>query len=120
MRAPDAISPRDCILGPPSNRDARHRGRKVLAFPPAFDTMAGGIALFRHRVLRSIELLLDPGAISGLATWPLFSRTSYQLVKRLAAKGVSPRTVLGVGANVGQFAVATAMLMPAAIIHSFE
>src|SRR5215471_14295105 len=76
--------------------------------------------MLRHRVIKSVELLLDPGAIRGLATWPLFSLTSYQVVKRLLAKGIAPATILDVGANVGQFAVAAAILMPSAAIHSFE
>ncbi len=42
------------------------------------------------------------------------------MVSRLARQGVLPKTVLDVGANVGQFAVAAAKLFPGVRVHSFE
>ncbi len=56
----------------------------------------------------------------GFLSWPVFSLSSYQMVSRLLAHGISPRTVLDIGANVGQFAVAVAVLMPQARIDCFE
>lgn len=75
--------------------------------------------IFRN-VLTSLSLLEDPGAIRALATWPKFSVTSYFMVSRLLRQGVTPRTVIDVGGNVGQFAVAWAKLFPQARVHSFE
>lgn len=68
----------------------------------------------------AISLLADGGAPKALATWPKFSVTSYFMVSRLAKQGILPATILDVGANVGQFAVASAKLFPRSRIHSFE
>src|SRR5215218_7991115 len=62
----------------------------------------------------------DPGAAKAFVSWPKFSVTSYFMVSRLLKQGVVPRTVVDVGANVGQFAVASAKLFPEAEVHSFE
>lgn len=67
-----------------------------------------------------LSLLEDPGAIKALATWPKFSKTSYFVVSELIRQGVSPGTVIDVGAHVGQFAVASAKLFPNVQVHSFE
>jgi FkbM family methyltransferase len=53
-------------------------------------------------------------------TWPKFSFTSHRMVSDLRAQGIQPRTVLDVGANVGQFAVAASCLFDAAAVHCFE
>jgi FkbM family methyltransferase len=41
-------------------------------------------------------------------------------VKGIERMGLAPATVIDVGANTGQFAVAAAMLFPGASVHSFE
>lgn len=68
----------------------------------------------------ALSLVQEPYSLRALGTWPKFSVTSYFMVSRLLKQGVEPRTVVDVGANVGQFAVATAKLLPAARVHSFE
>ena len=65
-------------------------------------------------------LLSDPGEIWALLTWPKFSFTSYHVVKALKERGICPGTVIDIGANVGQFAVAAARFFPGTEIHSFE
>ncbi len=72
------------------------------------------------KLLKIVSLLTAPGAVRSLMTWPKFSMTSYFMVSDLAKQGISPKTVLDVGANVGQFAVAAAKLFPHAKILSFE
>lgn len=72
------------------------------------------------KVQMMLSLLEDVGSVKALATWPKFSITSYFMVSRLAKQGLSPRTILDVGANVGQFSVASAKLFPNAQVHSFE
>jgi FkbM family methyltransferase len=62
----------------------------------------------------------NPAAIKALATWPIFSITAYNMVTRLSNAGVRPRTVLDVGAHVGQVTVASAKLFPGVEVHSFE
>ncbi len=71
--------------------------------------------------IRTISWLLeDVSSIKGFITWPKFSATSYIMVSGLARQGILPKTVLDVGANVGQFAVAAAKMFPHVRIHSFE
>lgn len=62
----------------------------------------------------------EPSAVKALLSWPKFSVTSYFMVSRLSRQGLVPRTIIDVGANVGQFAVASAKLFPDARVHSFE
>jgi FkbM family methyltransferase len=69
---------------------------------------------------KAMVALADPGALRAALSWPKFSLTSYSMVSGLVRQGVLPRTVLDVGANVGQFAVAAAKLFPGVTVHSFE
>jgi len=73
-----------------------------------------------ERILRYVDLLLEPGALRAIATWPKFSITSYKMLSALARQGILPRTVIDVGANVGQFAIAAAMIFSGPEVHSFE
>jgi FkbM family methyltransferase len=70
-----------------------------------------------HKILYALE---RPSSIQALLTWPKFSLESYLVVSRLKSQGISPRTVIDVGANLGQFAVAAAKTWPTATVHSFE
>jgi len=72
------------------------------------------------KILRCLDLLFEPGAVRAIATWPKFSVTSFKMIAALARQGIVPRTVIDVGANVGQFAIASAMIFPDVEIHSFE
>ena len=56
----------------------------------------------------------------ALLTWPKFSRTSFRLVNALRRQEIAPRTVIDVGANAGQFAVAAAKLLAPAKLYAFE
>lgn len=71
-------------------------------------------------ILRYLEVVLAPGSIRAIATWPKFSIASFKMVSALARQGVIPRTVIDVGANVGQFTVAAAKIFPGVEVHSFE
>jgi FkbM family methyltransferase len=72
------------------------------------------------RIKTLLTLAEDMGTIRALLTWPKFSVTSYFMVTRLLKQGIAPRTVIDVGANVGQFAVASAKLFSGVRVHSFE
>ena len=72
--------------------------------------------LIQKLLLAGVDLAL----CQAILTWPHFSLTSYAMVSSLARQGINPRTVIDVGANVGQFAVAAAKLFPGAQVHSFE
>jgi FkbM family methyltransferase len=63
---------------------------------------------------------LSCGMIKAAIFWPKFSVTSYTMISDLARQKVLPRTVIDVGANVGQFAVAASRIFTGVSIHSFE
>jgi FkbM family methyltransferase len=67
-----------------------------------------------------VSLLTDLRALRSLLTWSFFSVTSYQMISGLVKQGISPKTVIDVGANVGQFTVAAANLFNPEQIHTFE
>ena len=60
------------------------------------------------------------GTLTAAARWPVFSRTSHRMVGDLARQGLRPDTVIDVGANRGQFAVAALQTWPDCTVHSFE
>ena len=62
----------------------------------------------------------DLQAITALISWPTFSVTSYSMVSALKRQNLEPKTVLDIGANVGQFTVAVAKMFPGVQVHSFE
>lgn len=76
-------------------------------------------------ILRPLNKLLSlvglgfPGIVAA-TTWPCFSVTSFHMLRRLEQQGLAARTVIDVGANIGQFAIAAARLLKPAAIHSFE
>jgi FkbM family methyltransferase len=72
------------------------------------------------RLLRFLELLQTPGAVRALLSWPKFSLAAFLIISRMKRIGVQPRTVIDVGANVGQFAVASFRLFEGATVHPIE
>ncbi len=72
------------------------------------------MSLLRNLSNMSLEMVLP------IVFWPKFSVTSFKMISDLARQGVLPGTVIDVGANVGQFAVASAKLFPNVSVHSFE
>lgn len=61
----------------------------------------------------------SPHTIAALF-WPKFSVSSFKIVSGLLHQDILPKSVIDVGANVGQFAVASAKLFPDVIVYSFE
>jgi FkbM family methyltransferase len=72
------------------------------------------------RIRTTFSFLEHPSSIKALVTWPRFSITSFNMISSLAKQGVLPLTVIDVGANVGQFAIAVATLWLDAQVHAFE
>jgi len=72
------------------------------------------------RLIRILELLKTEGALRAAAMWPKFSLAAFSIISRMKQAGVSPRTVIDVGANVGQFAVASIRLFANAIVIPIE
>jgi FkbM family methyltransferase len=64
--------------------------------------------------------LTSISAWRGVVAWPVFSVTSFAMLKGLARQGIVPRTVLDVGANIGQFSIVAANLFPKATVYAFE
>lgn len=95
----------------------RHQGYGIFT---TLQLVQGVLVRGIDNVRKIVSLFGDVRAIKALATWPKFSFTSYFLFSSLAKQGISPRTVLDIGANVGQAAVASAKLFPNAQVHSFE
>ena len=59
-------------------------------------------------IIKSIvELLSTPGALKSFLSWKLFSLSSYKIIKRLSNHRIKPKTVIDVGANIGQFTIAS-------------
>lgn len=61
-----------------------------------------------------------PDAWRAYLTWPTFSLTSHRQISSLRRQGIIPKSIIDVGANIGQFAVACAKIFPNATVHSFE
>jgi len=78
------------------------------------------LMVFKEMITNAMELALNPSGIYALLTWPKFSLTSYRMLTALKRQGIDPKTVIDVGANVGQFAITMAKLIPNVQIHSFE
>lgn len=83
---------------------------------------APGDRLNVHRRISDLTAFLanNPGALRAMLRWPVFSVASYEVVTRLRRANVAPATVLDVGANLGQFAVAAARLFGGPRVHAFE
>jgi len=69
------------------------------------------------KLSRLLEILLLPGGLSAKLRTPAFHQGDWRMCRTLAAMGVRPLTVIDVGANIGQFALAAAhMLRPQRLI----
>jgi FkbM family methyltransferase len=76
--------------------------------------------MMKKQLLTMMDMLLSPSAIIALLSWPKFSVTSFTMVSALARQDINIKTIIDVGANVGQFAIASAKFFPNTFIHSFE
>ena len=72
------------------------------------------------RLSRVLSVLSTPGAATALATWRPPSLASFQLLSALLVLGRDFRTIVDMGANIGQFARAATMTFPEARIFCFE
>lgn len=69
------------------------------------------------KIYRLMEILLLPGGLGAKLRTRAFHQGDWQMCRTMAAMGVRPRTVVDVGANIGQFALAAAhMLRPEHLI----
>jgi FkbM family methyltransferase len=71
-------------------------------------------------LVRLLPLLFDIQAVRAMISWPKFSITAYGIVSDLFKQGVHPKTIIDVGANEGQFAVAALNIFRSVQVHAFE
>ncbi len=74
----------------------------------------------KYIVKQLCKLAENPRALVAMVAWPTFAMSTYLLVKKIAMQGLLPRTIIDVGANDGQFAMAAAKTFRNVRIHSFE
>ena len=76
------------------------------------------------RVLKSFKILFtflaSPRMIWSALTYKVFSITSYNMLHIIKDEGINPQVIIDVGANKGQFAIASAHIFPRCKIFSFE
>jgi len=65
-------------------------------------------------------LVRRPAVWLDAVLWPVFSVTSHRMVSVLAKQGIQPKTVVDVGANIGQFSIACQKIFPGVRIFAFE
>jgi FkbM family methyltransferase len=75
---------------------------------------------YPERLFNTLAALRLPGALRGFFTSPAFSAPCFKLNWALKCQQPHFGTILDVGANVGQFALAAAIHFPDAKIYSFE
>jgi len=73
-----------------------------------------------RKVARSIEALCLPGLVTGIIAGRPLSLSSDRVAHRLKRLAPGLQTVIDVGANEGQFALAVRRYFPTAHIHAFE
>lgn len=73
-----------------------------------------------RQLSRLWSAVIVPGGLRAALTWPVFSITSFHLVHGLRRLGIQPRTVIDIGANIGQFACAAENIFRPMCLLSFE
>ncbi len=72
------------------------------------------------KAVMALSVVNEKDSIRAILTWPVFSFTSFLMLSKLKKQGLEPRTIIDVGANVGQFSVAAAKTYDDIHIYSFE
>ncbi len=75
---------------------------------------------FIDKLIDTLAVLQYPGGLRAILGSKAFSMPCFRLSQALKCHQPSFGTILDVGANVGQFALAAALQFPGATIHSFE
>jgi FkbM family methyltransferase len=72
------------------------------------------------KLLKIIDLLRYPGAIKAFIFWPKFSIAAFLINRRYLNVAKKPLTIIDVGANEGQFAIAAIEILKPQAIYSVE
>ena len=75
---------------------------------------------YLEKLLNTVAALESPGALREFFTSKAFSAPCFRLNRALKCHQSDFGTILDVGANIGQFALAAALHFPKSIIYSFE
>ena len=67
-----------------------------------------------------LELVSTQGAFKCFLDWKLFSFSAFKIVCRLKKHGVLPQSIVDVGANLGQFSIASYHNFPESLIIPVE
>jgi len=70
--------------------------------------------------MNKLIIFLNPLMFFRMISWSVFSLTSFQMLNKLKDQNLSASTVIDVGANIGQFAVAASKLLDTPRIYAFE
>jgi FkbM family methyltransferase len=73
-----------------------------------------------QKLIRLVDVLREPSGLHALLRWKPFSISSFLMLRTLRRNHIKFRTIIDAGANVGQFARASAELYPEATIYSIE
>jgi FkbM family methyltransferase len=82
--------------------------------------VTGRMADLVNQGARLASVACAPGGLRAMVTRRPFSLSAFRLVQGLRSEGLSFRTVLDVGANIGQFTAAAQGVWPTARIVAFE
>jgi FkbM family methyltransferase len=82
--------------------------------------MAKRMLAILDKLYQILPYVFDRKTLRAILHWPQFSIASYSNAVSLLRSGIRPSTVIDVGANTGQFAIAAANLFRGAKIHAFE
>jgi FkbM family methyltransferase len=70
--------------------------------------------------MQALQVLEQPGALTGMLSWKVFSLSSFKINAALAKHQATFNTIFDIGANEGQFTLAAAHRFPMAQIYAFE
>lgn len=72
------------------------------------------------KLIKLLEVFNTRGALFALISWKVFSFASFKIVQRVKSLSINPRTVIDVGANIGQFTIACKKLFENPKIYPIE
>jgi FkbM family methyltransferase len=75
---------------------------------------------FLYKLIRLIRVLQLPGALKGFLTWKYFSISSFKINYLISIYEKNFKTIFDIGANQGQFTIASMNRFPEANIYAFE
>lgn len=69
---------------------------------------------------KALHILKSPALLHAWISWPIFSYSSYMIIASFMRSSPKVGTVIDVGSNAGQFAVAASKMLEKPTIYSFE